>query len=100
VSKHFAIYQLRGLINALDHEAEDLLLELPTLAALQEYRALWLRYDAEGLAEVFEAIAGGASPEPLKRFIRRWRLSWTIPKECFPKNSRFSRTGWPQRRRA
>jgi hypothetical protein len=71
-----AIWQLRRLVDALNHEYEALTCHIPTIPALIEYRALWDTYDTEYLSGIAEAIQDGDDPAPLNAFIRRYDLPW------------------------
>jgi len=72
---------IRRIANNFGTERGAILDDLPTLAACVEYHGLWDVYDTDFLEGILESIADGDDPEPLRAFIRKWKLPWRIPRE-------------------
>jgi hypothetical protein len=71
---------LRRIASNLNYENESLLDVLPTVQAVIEYFELWSVYDTDFMQGILESIEEGADPVPLENFVKKWNLSWTIPK--------------------
>lgn len=69
---------LRRLVKAMDYERESILDALPNIHAVIDYFKLWDTYDTEYLEGIAEMIADGADPEPMRKFIKKYKLPWTM----------------------
>jgi hypothetical protein len=69
---------MRRIVANINSEQEDLLDDLPSIAAIVEFFELWSRYNTDYLEGILECIADGDSPKPLHHFIRKYNLSWKI----------------------
>ena len=70
---------LRRIVNCGDYEYEYILDDLPSIEAIVEYFELYCDvYGTEYLAGIRECIAEGASPKPLQKFIKKYKLNWTV----------------------
>ena len=75
-SDETAMEFLRRVVSGCDMESESLLDDLPSVKAIIEFFGLWHTYDTDFLDGIYECIADGADPKPLRKFIKKYRLSW------------------------
>lgn len=73
-----AIDKLRRIVDSLGWEDESVLTDLPSVAAILEYWDLRELYGVESLEDIGEVIAEGADAKPLRKFVRRYKLSWEV----------------------
>lgn len=67
---------LRRVVANINCEAESILDDLPSPEAVLDYIDLWVAYDTEFLSGIRESISDGASPELLRAFIKKHKLTW------------------------
>lgn len=74
----YAIDYLHYVKQALDYENAELLGELPSIEALFEYYNLWQHYGTEFLEGIQQCIKDGADKKPLLKFIKKYKLNWSV----------------------
>lgn len=77
-----AIDFMRRVVHWMNHEEESILSALPTPQSIFDFAALWHTYGTEFLQGIIECIEEGDDPAPLRKFIRKYKLSWKIPKSA------------------
>jgi hypothetical protein len=76
--KETAMEYLRRLVRAMGDERESLLDTLPSPQAVLDYFELWNIYGVDGFDGIAEQIHLGEDPEPLRKFIKKYKLPWKL----------------------
>ena len=62
----------------MKHEVASLVQDLPSPQAVIDYFELWSAYDTDFMQGIEEAIHEGDDPQPLRDFVAKYKLDWTL----------------------